>query len=128
MVTTEPAVSSARLLDLNYILVTCRACSTKSYFAESFSSIFFLTLRAEPPSVFLSEEEKRRLCLNRAKPLNSPQPKFLDYSVLFSLVKPVLFECEHPFFDKPMVLTDPAEATCRACSTKILLDSCRVSL
>ena len=38
------------------------------------------------------------------------------------------FECEHPFFDKPMVITDPAEATCRACSTKILLDLCRVFL
>ena len=38
------------------------------------------------------------------------------------------FECEHPFFDKPTVITDPAEATCHACSTKILLDSCRVFL
>ena len=35
------------------------------------------------------------------------------------------FECEHPFFDKPMVLTEPVEANCRACLTKILLDSCR---
>ena len=38
------------------------------------------------------------------------------------------FECKHPFIDKPMVLTEPAETTRRACSTKILLDSCRVSL
>ena len=35
------------------------------------------------------------------------------------------FECEHPFFDKPMVLTEPVEANCRACLTKILLDSRR---
>ena len=90
MVTTEPAIAGARLLDLNYILVTCRACSTKSYFAESFSSIFFLTLREEPSFVFFSEELKRRLCLKRVKPLlKSPQPKLLDYSILFSLVKPV---------------------------------------
>ena len=38
------------------------------------------------------------------------------------------FECKHPFFDKPMVLTEPAEATRRASSTKILLDSCSLSL
>jgi len=27
------------------------------------------TLQAEPPFVFLSEEEKMKLCLNRVKPL-----------------------------------------------------------
>ena len=37
------------------------------------------------------EEEKRRLCLNR---------------VLFSLVK-LVFECEHLFIDKLMVITEP---------------------
>ena len=39
------------------------------------------------------------------------------------------FECEHPFIDKPIVwLTKPAEATCRAYSTKILLHSWGVFL
>ena len=28
--------------------------------------------------IFLSEQEKRRLCLNRVRPLKSPQPKLLD--------------------------------------------------
>ena len=32
------------------------------------------TLRSEPPFVFLIEEEKRRPCLKRVKPLRSPQP------------------------------------------------------
>ena len=50
------------------------------------------------------------------------------------------FECENPLIDKPMVIKEPAVAsawllgwdrnyilaTCRACSAKILLDSCRV--
>ena len=52
----------------------------------------------------------------------------------------VFFECEHPFIFKPMVITEPAEAsvrlkawvgnyilaTCRACSTKIFLDLFRI--
>ena len=48
------------------------------------------------------------------------------------------FECEHPFIDKPVVITEPAEAsaqllgvrvqnciltTCSACFTEIVLDS-----
>ena len=90
MVTTEPAVASARLLDLTHILAFAAHAQQRSYFAESFSSIFFLILRAEPSFVFLSEELKRRLYLNRFKPLvKSPQPKLLDYSILFPLVKPV---------------------------------------
>lgn len=54
----------------------------------------------------------------------------------------VFFECEHPFIDKPMVITEPAVtssqllglglklflAICLACSTKTLVDSCRVFL
>ena len=66
-------------------------------------------------------------------------------SVLVNLVfsrQICLFECEHPFIDKLMVITEPAVASARllglgstelypnnlpassACSTKILLDSC----
>ena len=62
-------------------------------------------LRAEPSFVFLRQEEKRRF-----KPLRSPQPKLLDWSSLFSLVKLVFNECEHPFIDKPKVIIQPAVA------------------
>ena len=44
----------------------------------------------EPTFVFLSEEEKRGLCMIRLKPLKSPKPELLDWSILFSLVKLVL--------------------------------------
>ena len=54
-------------------------------------------------AVSLIEEEKRRLCLNHAKPLTSPQPKLLDRSILFSFVK-LVFECEQPFIDKLMII------------------------
>ena len=37
-------------------------------------------MRVEPSFVFLSEVEKRMLCLNRVKSLKSPQPELLDYS------------------------------------------------
>ena len=47
--------------------------------------------RASFNFVFLIKEEKRRLCLNYIKPLRSPQPKLLDQSILFSLVKLVFF-------------------------------------
>ena len=79
MVTTEPALASARLLHLHFILAFAAHAQQRSYLihAESISSIFSLILRAEPPSfVFLSEEEKRRLYLNRVKPLKSPQANF----------------------------------------------------
>ena len=67
-------------------------------------------------------------------------------SVLVNLVfscQTGFFQYEHPFIDKPMVKTEPAVPgtygtftwarnyillTCRACSTKILLDSSRVFL
>ena len=56
-------------------------------------SVAGLTLhRAEPPPFpFLSEDEKRRLCINHAKPLRSPQPKLQDKSILFSLIKLFFF-------------------------------------
>ena len=80
--------------------------------------------------------EKRKPCLNRVKPLKSPQPERLDSSVLFPLVK--LFGCKHLFIDKLMIITERTAikpwvrnyipVTCSACSTKILLDSCTVFL
>ena len=96
------------------------------------------TLQTEPPPfAFLSEEEKRRLYLNRVKPLKSPQLKLLNKSIF---CQTGLFECEYPLFEKPMVTTEPAVASarllhlnyflakCCACSTKILFDSCKVFL
>ena len=62
----------------------------------------------------LSREEKRKLCLNRIKPLKSPQPELLDQSILFSFAKPVfLFYCKYQFIDKPMVITEPSIARAR---------------
>ena len=51
------------------------------------SFVGYITLRAGPPFFFLSEEEKRSLCLYRVKPLKSPQPELLDESILLSIVK-----------------------------------------
>lgn len=48
--------------------------------------MLIITLRAEPPFAFLSEEEKRRLRPNRVKPLKSPQLKLLDHSKLKAFV------------------------------------------
>ena len=56
-----------------------------------------ITLQIEPPFVFfLVEEEKRRLCINRVKPLTS-QSCFLSSNWFF--------ECEHPFIDRTKVIT-----------------------
>jgi len=38
-------------------------------------TIFPYTLQVELPFVYLKKEEKRKLRLNRVKPLKSPQPK-----------------------------------------------------
>ena len=62
----------------------------------------------------------------------------------FSLLSTVFSECEHPFIDKLMVITEPVElstrllglgstlypwpAMCSACLTQIFLDSCRIFL
>ena len=48
------------------------------------------------------------LCLNPVRALKSPKPELLYQSILFSIVKLVLSECEHTFIDKPMVVTEPA--------------------
>lgn len=44
--------------------------------------------------------------LNRVKHLKSPQPELLNESITFSLIK-LICECENPFIDKPMVITEP---------------------
>ena len=47
------------------------------------------TLRASPSVVFLSDEETRKVSQNRVKLLRSPQPKLLNYSILFLPVNQV---------------------------------------
>ena len=46
------------------------------------------------------------LCLNCVKSLKSPQPNFWTSQSCF-LSSNWFFECEHPFIDKPMVITEP---------------------
>ena len=107
---------------------------------------FALDFRAETPYkhslLFINEEEKRMLCMNRVKPLRSPQPKNLDWVIFFSLIKFFFF-----FFQEQAAvyrLSVPALASARllglgskhlrgaflACSTwtQILLKSYRVFL
>ena len=72
----------------------CRLLVDIGMISVYFRNIAFVmqmyTLRAEPPFVFFfTEEEKSRLCPNRVNSLKPPQPELLDYSILFSLVKPV---------------------------------------
>ena len=63
-----------------------------------------------PPFVFSSGEKATlQLCLNHVKPLRSPQPKLLDESIVFSLIKLFFFfVCELLLIDKPMVTSEPA--------------------
>ena len=70
-------------------------------------SFYYHCRRHSASRAFFVKEERRRLCLNCVKPVKTPQPELLDWSILFSLVK-LVFECENPFIDKPMVITEPS--------------------
>ena len=70
-------------------------------------SFYYHCRRHSASRKFFVKEERRRLCLNCVKPVKTPQPELLDWSILFSLVK-LVFECENPFIDKPMVITEPS--------------------
>ena len=77
-----------------FLLFTSVHESTSGFFAPTnFSNFNFweketgltvwqagLTLHREepPPFSFLSEDQKRRLCMNHVNPLRSPQPKLQD--------------------------------------------------
>lgn len=62
-------------------------------------------MRAELSFVFFFiDEEKRRPCLNGAKPLRSVQLILLDQSAMFSLVE-LVFRVRAFDIDKPMVIT-----------------------
>ena len=67
---------------------------------------------AKPLSVFfLSEEEKRSLCLNRVKPLKLPQPRTsVQVNLVLSRETISFFERKHPFIDKLTFITEPAVA------------------
>ena len=71
--------------ETNLISHTTLVMTVMVYFQGVISTL--VPLRKELPFVFLSEEEKGSLCLNHVKPLKSPQPKLLDWSILFSFVK-----------------------------------------
>ena len=60
------------------------------------------TKRSVGRNVKFGEEEKRRFCLNHAKPLKSPHPSLWTIQSCF-LSSNWFFECAHPFIDKPMV-------------------------
>ena len=49
---------------------------------------------------FLSEKEKRRLCLNRINLLKSWKPKFLYWKIFFFISSNWFFECEQTIIDK----------------------------
>ena len=70
------------------------------------------TLRTKPLFVFLSEERKR-CCLNHLKPFKLAQPELLDWSTLFFFCQTFFFECEHPFIDKSLSITEPAVPSAR---------------
>ena len=55
--------------------------------------IQFKTIRAELPFLFLSNEEREKLRLNRVNPLKSPKLELLSYSLSSNWFA----ESEHPF-------------------------------
>ena len=82
------------------------------------------------PSVFLIEKEKRKFYLNHIQPLSHCSPNFWTNQSCF-LMSNWFSVCQHPFIDKSMVKTEPPvprtlPASSSTCSTKSLLDSCRV--
>ena len=60
------------------------------------------TKRSVWTNVKFGEEEKRRFCLNHAKPLKSPHSSLRTSQSCF-LSSNWFFECAHPFIDAPMV-------------------------
>ena len=106
MVAIEPAVASARLLDLNYFLATCRACSTKILFDSC--RVFLKHLFPHPPSrtsLLSSRQAFAEVAVAQSSGLVNVV--FSRQTVLFCL------ECEHRFIDKPIVITEPAVASRR---------------
>ena len=63
------------------------------------------------PFVLLYEEEKWRLCLNHVKPFEVAAARISGLvNLVFSLQTGVV-ECELPFVDKPILITEPPETS-----------------
>ena len=86
---------------------------------QTFQDISLSTLRAELS--YSSLEEKERLCGNRVISLKSPQSRFLDWSLRFSVVKPVFTAHALFFVGKPKIRTEPLLKNARAGGTRVTL-------
>ena len=64
-------------------------------------------------SVFLSEKENKEALSELCQTFEIAQLQLLDLSILFCIWSNLFYECEHPFVDNPMVITEPAEPSAR---------------
>ena len=78
--------------------------------------LFYFLLRPEPSFVFLSGEEKRKLCLNHVKPLRFPKPELQSSCPSCFVFAHFFSQCEHSFIDNPMIITEPAVTCARLLS------------
>ena len=60
--------------------------------------LFYFLLRPEPSFVFLSGEEKRKLCLNHVKPLRFPKPELQSSCPSCFVFAHFFSQCEHFFY------------------------------
>ena len=84
-----------------------------------FLCLFYFLLRTEPSFVFLCEEEKRKHCLNQViiQPLRFPKPELQSSSPCCFVFAHFFSQCEHPFIDNPMIITELA-VTCASQAIK----------
>ena len=78
--------------------------------------LFYFLLRPEPSFVFLSGEEKRKLCLNHVKPLRFPKPELQSSCPCCFVFAHFFSQCEHFFIDNPVIITEPAVTCARLLS------------
>ena len=78
--------------------------------------LFYFLLRPEPSFVFLSGEEKRKLCLNHVKPLRFPKPELQSSCPSCFVFAHFFSQCEHSFIENPMIITEPAVTCARLLS------------
>ena len=67
------------------------------------------------------KKQKERLCGNRVISLKSPQSRFLDWSLRFSVVKPIFTAHALFFVGKPKIKTEPLLKSARARGTRVTL-------
>ena len=63
----------------------------------SFVCLFYFLRRTEPSFVLLSQEEKRKFCLNQ--PLGFPKPELQSSCPSCFVFAHFFSQCEHPFID-----------------------------